>query len=60
VEASYVGLTLLEGDLEDLAARAVSGELRVEVSRVYPFAEAVTAFVDFAGGHTRGKLVVSL
>jgi NADPH2:quinone reductase len=60
VEVSYVSLTLLEGDLDDLAARAASGELRVEVSRVYPFAEAVDAFVEFAEGHTRGKLVVSL
>jgi NADPH:quinone reductase-like Zn-dependent oxidoreductase len=60
VEVSYVSLTLLEGDLDDLAARAVRGDLRVEVSRVYPFADAVAAFVEFAEGHTRGKLVVSL
>ncbi len=60
VEVSYVSLTLLEGDLDDLAARAARGDLRVEVSRVYPFAEAVAAFVEFAEGHTRGKLVVSL
>jgi NADPH:quinone reductase len=60
VEVSYVSLTLLPGDLDDLAARAARGELRVEVSRVYPFDEAVAAFVDFAEGHTRGKLVISL
>jgi NADPH:quinone reductase-like Zn-dependent oxidoreductase len=60
IQASYVSLTLLPGDLEDLAARAAAGTLRVEVSRVYPFADAVQAFVDFAGGHTRGKLVVDL
>jgi NADPH:quinone reductase-like Zn-dependent oxidoreductase len=60
IQASYVSLTLLPGDLQDLAARAASGALRVEVSRVYPFAEAVQAFADFAGGHTRGKLVVDI
>jgi NADPH:quinone reductase len=60
VGASYVSLTLLPGDLDDLAARAASGDLRVEVSRVYPFAEAAQAFVDFASAHTRGKLVIDL
>jgi NADPH:quinone reductase-like Zn-dependent oxidoreductase len=60
IEASYASLTLQPGDLEDLAERAATGALRVEVSRVYPFAEAVQAFVDFAGGHTRGKLVVDV
>ncbi len=60
LEASYVSLTLQPGDLEDLAAKAASGALRVEVSRVYPFAQAAQAFVDFASGHTRGKLVVDL
>lgn len=60
IQASFVSLTLLPGDLEDLASKAASGALRVEVSRVYPFAEAGQAFVDFASGHTRGKLVVDI
>jgi NADPH:quinone reductase-like Zn-dependent oxidoreductase len=60
IRASYVSLTLLPGDLSDLAARAASGELHVEVSRVYPFVEAPQAFVDFAEGHTRGKLVIDV
>lgn len=60
IQASYVSLTLQPGDLQDLAERAASGALRVEVSRVYPLAEAVQAFVDFASGHTRGKLVIDL
>jgi NADPH:quinone reductase-like Zn-dependent oxidoreductase len=60
IRASYVSLTLLPGDLEDLASRAASGELRIEVSRVYPFADAIQAFSDFAAAHTRGKLVVDL
>ena len=60
VQAAYVGLTLLPGDLEDLAVRAAAGELRVEVSCVYRFADAARAFVDFAEGHTRGKLVIAV
>lgn len=60
IQASYVSLTLLPGDLQDLAERAASGALRVEVSRVYPFAQAAQAFVDFASGHTRGKLVIDV
>lgn len=59
-KASYVSLTLQPGDLADLAARAAEGQLQVEVSRVYPFEQAGQAFVDFATGHTRGKLVVSV
>jgi NADPH2:quinone reductase len=60
IAVSYISLKLLPGDLDDLAARAALGSLRVEVSRVYPLQEAVQAFVDFAGGHTRGKLVIDL
>jgi NADPH:quinone reductase len=60
IVASYVSLTLQPGDLEDLAARAAQGDLRIEVSRVYPLAEAAQAFVDFAEGHTRGKLVIAV
>jgi NADPH2:quinone reductase len=60
LKASYVSLKLQPGDLEDLAEKAASGALRVEVSRVYPFAQAPQAFVDFASGHTRGKLVVDV
>jgi NADPH2:quinone reductase len=58
--ASYVSLTVLPGDLDELAASAAGGALRVEVSRVYPFAQAAQAFEDFASGHTRGKLVVDV
>jgi NADPH:quinone reductase-like Zn-dependent oxidoreductase len=60
VQVSYVSLTMQPGDLDDLAARAARGELRVEVSRSFPFERAVDAFVEFAEGHTRGKLVVTI
>jgi NADPH:quinone reductase-like Zn-dependent oxidoreductase len=60
IAVSYVSLTLQPGDLGDLAARAARGELRIELSRVYPLAEAAQAFVDFAEAHTRGKLVVAI
>jgi NADPH:quinone reductase-like Zn-dependent oxidoreductase len=60
IVASYVSLTLQAGDLDDLAARAVRGALRIEVSRVYPLEQAAQAFVDFAEGHTRGKLVIAV
>jgi NADPH:quinone reductase-like Zn-dependent oxidoreductase len=48
------------GDLEELGARAASGALPVEVSELYPFERAGQAFVDHAGKHTRGKLVVAV
>jgi NADPH:quinone reductase-like Zn-dependent oxidoreductase len=48
------------GDLDDLGAKAVSGALPVEVSRVYGFEDAAQAFVDHAGKHKRGKLVIAV
>lgn len=60
VRAIYTSMSVEEGDLEDLAGRAAAGTLRVEVSRVYPFAEAPQAFADFASQETRGKLVISV
>jgi NADPH:quinone reductase-like Zn-dependent oxidoreductase len=60
IVASYVSLTLQDGDLDDLAARAASGALRIELGGVYPLAQAGQAFVDFAEGHTRGKLVIAV
>jgi NADPH:quinone reductase-like Zn-dependent oxidoreductase len=48
------------GDLEELGARAASGALPVEVAELYPLERAGQAFVDHAGKHTRGKLVVAV
>jgi NADPH2:quinone reductase len=60
IKAHYVSLTLQPGDLEDLAIRASLGSLHVEVSRVYPLADAAQAYADLAGGRTRGKLVIDV
>ncbi|GGV42900.1 NADPH:quinone reductase [Kitasatospora herbaricolor] len=48
------------GDLEDLAHRAADGRLRVELGARYPFDRAVDAVADFAGKHTRGKIVITV
>ncbi|MER8186026.1 NADP-dependent oxidoreductase [Kitasatospora sp. NPDC094015] len=48
------------GDLEDLAARAADGRLRIEVGARYPFERAAQAVADFAGTHIRGKVVVTV
>ncbi|WP_425559945.1 zinc-binding dehydrogenase [Kitasatospora paranensis] len=45
--------------MEDLAARAADGRLRVEIGATYPFAEAPQAVSDFAGKHIRGKVVIT-
>ncbi|WP_035795224.1 NADP-dependent oxidoreductase [Kitasatospora mediocidica] len=61
VSGVYIGsFTAEPGDLEKLAARAAEGTLRVEVGASYPFVDAVRAVADFAGKHTRGKVVVTV
>jgi len=61
VTAVYIGnFTAQPGDLENLAARAADGSLRVEIGAAYPFAEADRAVADFAGKHIRGKVVVTI
>ncbi|MFC6600278.1 NADP-dependent oxidoreductase [Kitasatospora paranensis] len=60
VTGAYIGsFTAEPGDLEDLAARAADGRLRVEIGATYPFAEAPQAVSDFAGKHIRGKVVIT-
>ncbi|WP_042415343.1 NADP-dependent oxidoreductase [Streptacidiphilus anmyonensis] len=57
----YIGTFTAEpGDLEDLAARAADGRLRVEVGATYPFTDAPQAVSDFAGKHIRGKVVITV
>jgi NADPH:quinone reductase-like Zn-dependent oxidoreductase len=46
--------------LEELAKLAEAGELRIPVQRTYSLDEAGQALDDFANGHVRGKLVVTL
>ena len=47
-------------DLEELAALAEDGQLRVPVARAFPLAETAAAQELVAGGHVRGKVVVTL
>ncbi|AUS78408.1 NADP-dependent oxidoreductase [Actinoalloteichus sp. AHMU CJ021] len=61
VTAHYIGqMTPRPGDLAELAARAASGRLRVEVGAVYPLDEAKQAVTDFASRHIHGKVVVRI
>jgi NADPH2:quinone reductase len=59
VSPVYIGSFQAEpGDLEDLAARAADGRLRVEIGARYSLEDAVQAVVDFAGstsGHGRHR-----
>jgi NADPH:quinone reductase-like Zn-dependent oxidoreductase len=62
VNVRYVMLDARAGDLADLARRAASGELKIEIAETYPFAQAKQALADLADPkeHTRGKRVVSI
>jgi len=62
ITVHYIQLKAKDGDLEDIARRAASGDLHVEISGTYAFAEAAQAFVDLydPAKHTRGKLVVKV
>ena len=46
--------------LPALADLVVQGQLRVAIRRTYALADAAQALQDFATGHTRGKLVISV
>ena len=56
VETIYT--TARPGDLDELAARAVAGELPSTVSRRYELERAAEAYVDLERDHVRGKFVV--
>jgi len=62
VEVHYIQLTAQPGDLDDLAQRAASGKLRVEIGQTYDLSQAAQALSDLAdpSRHTRGKLVISI
>jgi NADPH:quinone reductase-like Zn-dependent oxidoreductase len=53
----YTNLVADEGLLARLVGEVAAGELSVAVT-TYPFEAAPTAFADFVGQHTRGKIVV--
>ncbi|MER5390436.1 NADP-dependent oxidoreductase [Saccharopolyspora sp. NPDC002686] len=56
----YVWVRPDSADLADLADLADRGELAVHVDRVLPLEEAAEAWRLNSGGHTRGKLVLSV
>ncbi|MET7621507.1 NADP-dependent oxidoreductase [Streptomyces sp. NPDC005408] len=61
VSPVYIGrFQALPGDLDDLAARAADGRLRVELGARYPLEDAAQAVADFAGKHIRGKVVITV
>ncbi|WP_020671324.1 NADP-dependent oxidoreductase [Amycolatopsis nigrescens] len=59
VTAEFVDMTAAEGRLARLADEAANGGLVVEIGAKYPFGEAPLAVRDFAGKHTRGKIVLT-
>jgi NADPH:quinone reductase-like Zn-dependent oxidoreductase len=62
ITVHYIELAAKNGDLEDLARRAASSDLQVEIGRTYAFSDAAQALVDLydPAKHTRGKLVVEV
>jgi NADPH:quinone reductase-like Zn-dependent oxidoreductase len=62
ITVHYIQLKAKSGDLEDLARRAASGDLHVEIGRTYALSEAAQALADLYDPtkHTRGKLVVEV
>ncbi|MCW2698368.1 MAG: NADPH:quinone reductase, Zinc-containing alcohol dehydrogenase superfamily [Modestobacter sp.] len=47
-------------DLEELARMAEAGQLRVPIAKAFPLAETAAAQRLVAGGHVRGKVVITL
>ena len=62
ITVHYIEMSAKAGELEDLARRAASGALHVEVSRTYALTDAAQALTDLydPSKHTRGKLVVEV
>lgn len=56
----YVFVRPSAAELYELGALVENGKLRVEVAREYPLAEAAAAMDQLAGGHVRGKLVLTV
>lgn len=57
---TYVFVRPNVADLDDLAALAQRGKLTVEIAASYPLAEAARAWEASMGGHTRGKIVLTV
>jgi NADPH:quinone reductase-like Zn-dependent oxidoreductase len=56
----YVFVRPDQHDLEELARMADAGQLRVPIAKAFPLAETAEAQRLVAGGHVRGKVVVTL
>jgi NADPH:quinone reductase-like Zn-dependent oxidoreductase len=58
----YIQMKGEEGELDDLAQRAASGKLRVEVGHTYDLVHAAQALADLMdpSKHTRGKSVIQI
>ncbi|MGY1835250.1 NADP-dependent oxidoreductase [Blastococcus sp. SYSU DS0510] len=56
----YVFVRPERHDLEELARMADAGQLRVAVAKAFPLAQTAQAQELVAGGHVRGKVVVTL
>ncbi|MGY1985409.1 NADP-dependent oxidoreductase [Blastococcus sp. SYSU DS0669] len=56
----YVFVRPERHDLEELARMADAGQLRVAVAKAFPLAQTAQAHELVAGGHVRGKVVVTL
>lgn len=50
----------VKNDLQDVIEQVGAGTIRVEIARVYPFAEGLDALTEAATRHTRGKIVLTL
>ena len=60
LDGTYVFVRPDVDDLDDLAALAQRGKLTVEIAASYPLAEAARAWEASMGGHTRGKIVLTV
>jgi NADPH:quinone reductase-like Zn-dependent oxidoreductase len=56
----YVFVRPDTADLTALGELVERGELKVEVAAVYPLEKAADAFRESIGGHTRGKIAISV
>lgn len=56
----YVFVRPDAADLTALGELVESGQLKVEVASVYPLEKAADAFRESIGGHTRGKIAISV
>ncbi|WP_233517669.1 zinc-binding dehydrogenase [Geodermatophilus marinus] len=56
----YVFVRPERHDLEELARMADAGQLRVAIARAFPLERTAEAHELVAGGHVRGKVVVTL